>query len=61
MIVNFEPRNTVMNPTNKEWEIGQMQSIINGKITVNFKNVEKKVINSKNIQLEKYNKNEITK
>ena len=54
MIVNFEPRNTVMNPTNKEWEIGQMQSIINGKITVNFENVGKIVINSKNIRLEKY-------
>ena len=61
MIIDFEPGDKVVNPTNKEWGIGQVQSIINGKITVNFENVGKKVINSKNIQLEKYNKNEITR
>ena len=54
MIIDFEPGDKVANPTNKEWGIGQVQSIINGKITVNFENVGKKVINSKNIQLEKY-------
>ena len=37
----------------KEWGTGQVQSIINGKVTVNFENVGKKVINSKVIQLEK--------
>jgi len=33
--------------------IGQVQSIINNKITVNFENVGKKVINCENIILEK--------
>ena len=61
MIIDFEPGDKVVNPTNKEWGIGQVQSIINGKITVNFENVGKKVIISKNIQLEKYKKNEITR
>ena len=61
MILNFEPGDKVVNLANKEWGIGQVQSIINEKITVNFENVGKKVINSKNIQLEKYKKNEITR
>ena len=59
MILEFEPGDKVINPVNKEWGIGQVQSIINEKITVNFENTGKKVINSKNIQLEKYKKNEI--
>ena len=54
MILEFEPGDKVINPLNKEWGIGQVQSIINNKITVNFQNVGKKVINSENIQLEKY-------
>ncbi len=55
MIFEFEPGDKVINPSNKDWGIGQVQSIINNKITVNFQNVGKKVINAENIQLEKYN------
>ena len=54
MIFDFEPGDKVFNPNNKDWGIGQVQSIINNKITVNFENVGKKVINSTNIKLEKY-------
>ena len=54
MILEFEPGDKVINPLNKDWGIGQIQSIINNKITVNFQNVGKKVINSDNIELEKY-------
>jgi len=53
MILDFEPGDKVTNPDNKEWGIGQVQSIINGKVTVNFENVGKKVINSKLIKLKK--------
>jgi hypothetical protein len=53
MILDYEPGDTVTNPSNKEWGIGQVQSIINGKVTVNFENVGKKVINVDNIKLEK--------
>ena len=53
MILDFEPGDKVVNPNNHEWGIGQIQSIIREKITVNFENVGKKVINSKNIKLEK--------
>ncbi len=56
MILDFEPGDKVINLNNKEWGIGQVQSIINEKITVNFENVGKKVINSNNIKLEKFNK-----
>ena len=57
MILDFEPGDKVTNPNNKNWGTGQVQSIINGKVTVNFENVGKKVINSEIIQLEKLNEN----
>ena len=53
MILDYEPGDKVTNPDNKDWGIGQVQSIINGKATVNFENVGKKVINIKIIKLEK--------
>ena len=56
MILDFELGDKVINPDNNEWGIGQVQSIINEKITVNFENVGKKVINSNNIKLERFNK-----
>ena len=55
MILDFDPGDKVYNPSNKEWGIGQVQSIIKDKITVNFQNVGKKVINAKNIELRKIN------
>ena len=53
MILDFEPGDKVINPNNKDWGIGQVQSIIKHKVTVNFENVGKKVIDSKNIDLKK--------
>ena len=53
MILDFEPGDKVINPNNKDWGIGQVQSIIKEEVTVNFENVGKKVINAKNIELEK--------
>ena len=55
MILDFEPGDKVFNPLAKEWGIGQVQSIIKEKVTVNFQNVGKKVINSNNIKLKKLN------
>ena len=57
MILDFEPGDRVINPANKNWGIGQVQSIIKEKVTVNFENAGKKVINSKNIELEKIETN----
>ena len=56
MILDFEPGDKVINPANKEWGIGQVQSIIDNKVTVNFENAGKKVINAKNIELKKLGK-----
>ena len=53
MFLNFEPGDYVISPKYKKWGIGRIQSIINNKITVNFENTGKKVINSKEITLEK--------
>ena len=57
MQFDLEPGDYVINPLNKDWGIGQIQSIIKEKVTVNFENVGKKVINSKNIELKKIEKN----
>ena len=53
MILDYEPGDKVINQNNKDWGIGQVQSIINGKVTVNFENAGKKVINSEIVPLEK--------
>ena len=56
MILDYEPGDKVTNPQKKEWGIGHVQSIINDKVTVNFENVGKKVINAKNVELKKLGK-----
>ena len=56
MFLDYEPGDYVTNPKYKDWGIGQIQSIINNKVTVNFENVGKKVIISNEIILEKINK-----
>tara|TARA_B100001245_G_C22799539_1_gene385438 strand:+ start:87 stop:263 length:177 start_codon:yes stop_codon:yes gene_type:complete len=56
MILDYEPGDYVINLNNKDWGIGQIQSIINNKVTVNFENCGKKVINTKEIILEKVKK-----
>ena len=38
MIFEYEPGDKVINPLNKDWGIGQVQSIIKDKVTVNFQN-----------------------
>ena len=53
MLIDFEPGDYVENPANKNWGIGQVKSIIGNKVTVNFENFGKKVINIENVKLEK--------
>ena len=53
MFLDYEPGDFVINPNNKDWGTGQIQSIINNKITANFENAGKKVINSNKVILEK--------
>ncbi len=53
MQYDLEPGNFVINHSEKEWGIGQVQSIIKNKATINFQNVGKQVVNLDNINLEK--------
>ena len=55
MQYELEPGNLVINPLEKDWGTGQIQSIIKNKATVNFQNVGKKVINLENITLKRLN------
>ncbi len=53
MNFDYEPGDYVINPKNKNWGIGQIQSIIKEKVTVNFENKGKQVINASKITLKK--------
>ena len=57
MQYDLEPGNFVINQSEKSWGIGQIQSIIKNKATVNFQNSGKKVIKKDNVEIEK-SKNE---
>ena len=46
------PGSYVVNKNKNNWGIGQIQSTINNKVTVNFENVGKKVININEVNLE---------
>ena len=48
---NLTPGTYVINENNKEWGIGQVQSSIKEKVTINFEHVGKKVININKILL----------
>ena len=53
MNLDLEPGDFVINPLNKSWGIGQIQSIIKNKATVNFENKVKLAISVREIILEK--------
>ena len=55
MQYDLEPGDFVGHPKERSWGIGQIQSIIKNRVTVNFQHSGKKVINSDNIRLEKMN------
>ena len=55
MQYDLEPGDFVSHPTESSWGIGQIQSIIKNRVTVNFQHSGKKVINLDNIRLEKMN------
>ena len=50
-VPKLSPGMFVVNKLNKEWGIGQVQSSINEKITINFEHVGKKVININKVPL----------
>ena len=53
MHLDFVPGDYVINQSNKEWGVGQVQSIVKNKVTVNFENKGKQVLNVEIVSLEK--------
>ncbi len=47
----LEPGMLVRNPAQPDWGLGQVQSNIGGKVTVNFENQGKQVIDSRHVAL----------
>ncbi len=47
----LEPGMLVRHPDAPDWGIGQVQSVINGRITVNFQNEGKVVIDGNRVEL----------
>jgi hypothetical protein len=51
-MTEFEPGQFVKHPTQPDWGLGQVQSVVEERVTVNFENVGKILINTVNIPLE---------
>lgn len=45
------PGALVRHPEETEWGVGQVQSVVGSRITVNFENAGKRLINAERIQL----------
>ena len=50
---DYEPGDRVTNPKAPNWGIGQVQSIIKNRVTVNFENAGKKTVDGSVIDLER--------
>ena len=50
---DYEPGDRVTNPKAPDWGIGQVQSIIKNRVTVNFENAGKKTVDGSLIDLER--------
>lgn len=48
----FEPGSFVRHPGQPDWGLGQVQSNIGGKVTVNFRHAGKRVIDISRVELE---------
>lgn len=52
MELDFVPGALVVNPDEPDWGVGQVQSAIGNKVTVNFENMGKMVLNTTVVNLE---------
>ena len=50
---DYEPGDRVTNPKAPEWGVGQVQSIIKNRVTVNFEDAEKKTLDGSVIELKR--------
>jgi hypothetical protein len=48
----FEPGQFVRNPSRPDWGLGQVQSVVQTRVTVNFENIGKILVNTVNVALE---------
>ncbi len=51
MATEFEPGELVRHPGQPDWGLGQVQSMVDGKVTVNFEHAGKRVIHSSHVDL----------
>ncbi len=51
-MTEFEPGQFVRNPARPDWGLGQVQSVVDARVTVNFENIGKILINTVNVVLE---------
>lgn len=49
----LEPGNLVRHPTERDWGLGQVQSVIGDRITVNFEHMGKVVVIGSKVLLER--------
>ncbi len=52
MVDGLTPGTRVRNPLEPEWGLGQVQSAVGARITVNFENAGKRLINADMVSLE---------
>ncbi len=52
MTSDLAPGNFVRNPAQPDWGLGQIQSVVGTRITVNFEHAGKLLINGENVILE---------
>jgi hypothetical protein len=50
---HIEPGMRVVNPAHPEWGAGQVQSVVAERVTVNFENAGKLLINTRLVTLER--------
>lgn len=53
MVTFFEPGMLVRHPNRPDWGLGQVQSAINGRVTVNFEHAGKVVMNMDEVTLQR--------
>jgi hypothetical protein len=51
-MTEFEPGQFVRNPSRPDWGLGQVQSVVEARVTVNFENIGKILVNTVNVVLE---------
>ncbi len=51
MSQTFEPGQRVRNPDRPDWGIGQVQSVVGVRVTVNFENIGKVLIHTDRVML----------